>query len=111
MRRRTARAFFERASDERAHARPVEAREFRGERLECFGFRQQSLAPAFEPALPRRVEVAALRPEIEALANRRRILVAHELADELHLSFASTPGRDPAGGGDSVDQTLRQVDF
>ena len=78
-RKRNEPALFEGAGDKRSHAGPVEARKFRGKRVECLGFHEQSLAPALERALPGRVDVVTLRPQIESRANRRRTAVVASL--------------------------------
>src|SRR4029450_9290574 len=111
MRRRAAGALRARTRNQRLHTRAVEVWKLRRERIECARFREQTLAPAFEGMLPCRVDAVTLRPQVEASSNRSRILIAHQLADELQLPFAPAPGGDSARRDNRVDEALGQSDI
>ncbi len=65
-----------------------------GEEVERRRFGQEPVAPSLERVLVRRVDLVAVRPQVQPPPDGLRIDVTHEPADILDLPFAATPGGD-----------------
>ena len=97
--------------DERTQSRPIESRILGGQCVERVGLREQPLAPTLERVLAGGVDVVALCPPVEPRPDRRRVLVAHQLANVLQLPLAGAPCGHAARGDDGVDEPLREPDL
>src|SRR5262245_44857125 len=107
MRGAAALALVARFMDERPQSRAIELRKFCGEAIEHGRLGDESIAPLLERVQAGGVGVASMRQQLESLADRFGIDLAHKLSDVLKLPLARAPRRDCARLADRIDQRFR----
>src|SRR5450755_254293 len=90
------------ASHQRRKTRPIGSGVFDAQPVEGPGVAQQPRAPALYIREARFFGVGSALPSIELRLDWQRVDVAHQPSDELHLSAARLPFRDPAGFGNRI---------
>src|SRR5438045_9543786 len=73
--------------------------------LEAVGLREHSIAPLLETRKARPIGVRAALPTGERRLQRFRVYVAHQLADELHLTPSCLASRDATRQRNRIRET------